>query len=92
VLAQDVPTLDWAGLGVLGTLVLLVVVTGVKKIWVFKWAHDVIVGQLEAELARERTARIEWQTLALTQAGMLERTVEKTTEIVRKVTAEGGPS
>lgn len=85
---QAVTPQDWAQTGVITALVLTILTVGLKGKWLFRWTHDEIVGQLREELQLSRTAEQEWKTIALTQAGVLRTTVEKTTEIVRTVLPE----
>lgn len=91
-IAQSTPDVDWRSLGVVGAIVLGIVLTGIKRYWLFTWVHDRIVAGkdaeialLNAELERERRAHTRWETMALTQAGVLEKTIETTSEIVRRV-------
>lgn len=90
--------IDWAQTGILGAIAIGVVVAGLKRVWMFKWTHDEIVkgyqaqiDQIKAERDLERSARKEWQTIALTQAGVLEHAVQTVTETVRTVSPPGRP-
>ena len=76
---------DWLQTGVIGGLVLGIIWAGLKRKWLFYWTHEAIVAQLEAELKRERAAHEEWKTVALTQAGVISETVERTEKIVHQV-------
>ena len=87
--AGGVSEIDWAQTGMIGFLVLSVLWAGIRRKWIFVWQHDEITQALKEDLAREREESREWRTLALTQAGLLEATVERTTKIVHKV-VDGG--
>lgn len=90
--AQSQPDIDWRSIGVVGALFVGIIVMGAKRWWMFTWVHRTIVEQYEARIAdcerereMERAARKEWQTIALTQAGVLEHAVQTVTETVRTV-------
>jgi hypothetical protein len=80
---------DWAQTGIIGGLVLLIIWTGVKKVWLFKWVHDEIVAGKDRELALKdehirltATEAAEWKRTAFKGVGTLEQAVDRTTKIV----------
>lgn len=82
---------NWAQTGIIGGLVLLIIWTGVKRVWLFKWTHDEIIQGKDRELKLKddqlaiRTAEAaEWKTIARQGAGVLEKTVDRAAVLVEK--------
>lgn len=78
----DATPIDWAQTGVIGGLVLLIVITGYRRLWVFYWVHRDIVDGLKAQLEASRIEKNEWKRMALQQVGIIENTVDRTAKLV----------
>lgn len=79
ILGQEAAT--WPELGVIGGVVLAIVVLGMRRVWLFTWQHEAILGGERArrEIAEREAA--EWKRLALEQAGLLRRSVQVTEKL-----------
>jgi hypothetical protein len=73
---------DWAQTGILGGVVAIVVFTGLKGQWLFRWTHDAIVAQLQKEIAAKELECEQWKGLALSQVGVIEQTVDRTARVI----------
>lgn len=96
-IAQAPPEVDWASVGVIGFIFFVIAIAGLKRWWMFTWTHDRIEAGKDAEIELLKESRDlarqeaqEWKTIALTQVGVLETTVQQTTQIVRQVAADRG--
>lgn len=74
--------MDWNALlpqllGPLGTLflALLIIWTGVKRIWLFLWAHDLIVKGKDDRIADLTRDRDEWREIARAGASVARQVV-----------------
>lgn len=65
-------------------VVVLVVIGGLKKLWLFYWVHDAIVRPLVERNEELKADRDRWQQVALDQLGVIEETVDRTTRLVRR--------
>lgn len=85
--------MDWGQiipqlLGPLGTLVLALVViwTGIRKIWMFTWQHDLVVAPKNEQITDIKADRDRWRELALRGTNLATETVTA----VRAVSVGGG--
>lgn len=83
---SEVNPVNWAQTGVIGGLVLLVIITGVKRIWLFYWVHDEIVRGLREQITTKTTEADEWKRMALSGVGAVERTVDRTSNLIERAT------
>lgn len=93
--SEVVNPVNWAQTGIIGGLVLLIIWTGVKKVWLFKWQHDEIAQGLreqckikDEQLAYRAAETQEWKQIAREGAGVLEKTVDRAAVLVEKATPD----
>lgn len=90
---MDTTAIDWTQTGIIAVLILTAFVTGTgkRRAWIFHWVHVEILNGYKAmidvlgkQLAEKTTEADEWKRIALTQAGIFERSVETVERVITR--------
>lgn len=81
-------SVDWAQTGIIGALVLIALVSGMRGVWIWGGIHREIVADRDTQLSAKAREVEEWKRIALTQAGILEQQVQTVERVVTRVSRD----